>query len=188
MSGSAKNLQRDGIWIQPKTADELTWSNASAINAATYSANAKTTLHSDKAQAFTRAAMTIAADEVELIGVYFAAPPDDNIPFRVHADMVIVGQSGTLNNGVIVVGYGPASPTGTNDAIDEPYIIPFDQNRFDDVIMLPALDSGDGNYGRPVFFGVGTVSSQAVSGLYCVAHISVQNLGVNPPTMHFMVP
>ena len=185
---AAKNIQRDGYWIQPKTADELTWPNASAINASTFSANAKVTLHSDSAQAMCRAAMTVNSGELETVGVYFAAPPDDNIPFRVKADLNVVGQSGTFNNQAIVIGYGPAAPTGLNDTIDEPYLIPFDQQRFDDVIMLPALDSGDPNYGRPVFFGVAHCAGQNVSGLFCVASISVQNLGVNPPTMHFMVP
>ncbi|NNE63030.1 MAG: hypothetical protein HKN34_03005 [Gammaproteobacteria bacterium] len=185
---AAKNIQRDGYWIQPKTSADLTWPTASNINAATFTVNAKTALHTDSACASSRAGMTVSASQLECIGVYFAAPPDDNIPFRVKADLNVVGQSGTFNNQAVVIGYGPASPTGSDDVIDEPFLIPFDQQRFDDLIVLPPLDSGDANYGRPIFFGVAHLAGQSVTSLFVIASISVQNLGVRPPTMHFMVP
>lgn len=188
MSGSPKNIQRDGTWIEPKTADDLSWPNASTITAATYTANAKSTVFVDKANAHARANMTLSAGQLELIGVYLLAPDGDNVPYRVKADLCVVGQSGTFNNQAVIVGYGPASPTGTNDTIDEPYIITFDQQRFDDLIMVPALDSGDPNYGRPLFFGVAHLAGQAVAGLEVCAHISVQNLAVKPPTMLNAVP
>ena len=183
MSGSPKNISRDATWIEPKTADDLTWPTQTAQNSATVTVNAKTAVHTDKANATCRAAMTVSSQFLECIGVYMQAPVGDNVPYRVKADLVVVGQSGTFNNQAVVVGYGPASPTGTNDTIDEPYFITFDQQRFDDLIIVPALDSGDPNYGRPLFVGVAHLAGQAVSGLYCFAHVSVQNLGVKPPTM-----
>lgn len=183
---SPKNIQRDGIYIEPKTADEINWPTAVALNSAAFQANAKTAIHTDYAQAFTRAAATANADEIELIGVYFQEPGGtygERVPYRVIADMVHVGQSGTIDNACVVIGYGPASPTGANDLIDEPYIIPFNQSRFDDLIIVPPLDSGDSNYGNPLFFGVGFMTSNAIAGLTTPAHISVQCLGIKPPTM-----
>lgn len=187
MSGSPKNIQRDCIWVELKTADELTFGNPSNINAATYIANAKSAVHSDKANAFTRAMVTMAIDQIELIGVYLEPPDQDNTPYRVFADLVINAQSGTIDNACVVVGYGPATPTGVNDVIDEPYILPFNQNRFDDCIMVPPLLSTDPNYGRPLFFGVGPLASNAIAGLFTVAHISVQRLAVSAPQMIYSV-
>lgn len=186
MSGSAKNVQRDCTWIEPKTADELTWPTASAPDAATITANAKTATHVDKANAYTRATATIAAGTLEVIGVYMNPPEGDNTPYRVKASVVADGVGKTTTAPMIVIGYGPASPTGSNDSIDEPYLIPFTED-CDDIFMVPALDSGDGNYGNPLFIGVGMMALSAISGLNVVAHISVQHMGVKPPTMQMAV-
>ena len=184
MSGPAINVQRDGFWIEPKTADELSWPTATAVTAATYKANAKTAVHVDKAQAFARSDMTLSADQIELIGIYMTPPVGDNVPFRVKASMGQLIGGAAAHTQCIVVGYGPASLTGSDDEIDEPYIIPFLHGvGFDELVIVPALDSGDGNYGNPLFFGVGFLAGSAQAGIWTTACISVQNLGVKPPTM-----
>ena len=185
MSGAPKNIQRDGFWIEPKTADELTWPTFSTVTSPTFNANAKTAVHTDYAQCFARSDMTVGADQIELIGVYMSPPEGDNFPYRVKASMGQLIGGAAAHTQCIVIGYGPASPTGSDDAIDEPYIIPFLHGvGFDELITVPALDSGDANFGNPLFFGVGFMAGSAQSGIFTTACLSVQNLGVKPPTMH----
>ena len=100
---------------------------------------------------------------------------------------MISGISGTINNPMLVVGYAPASPTGSDDVIDQPYFIPFNQGEFDDVIIVPKLLDADPNFGRALYIGVVFCPGTTVSSLPAIGHISVQNLGIKPPTMHWAV-
>lgn len=184
MSGPANNIQRDATWIIPDDTVDLTaWPSATNLNTGQVFANAKTAVHPDVGSCQIRRQMTLAQDQLECVGVYMDPPRGDNTPYRVKANLTMVGMSGTICNGAIVVGYAPASITGSDDIIDNVNIITFDQEPYDDVIMVPPLDSGDSNYGRPLFFGVAHLAGQAATNIYAFAYLSVQNLAIKPPTM-----
>ena len=183
---SPKNIQRDGTYVIPKTTDQLTWPASSDPMADTVTVNAKAAVHSDFAEAHARSAVTIAVDQMEIIGVYIEEPRDDRVPYRIKASALISGQTFTLSGACIVIGYAPASPTGAGDTIDEPVMLPFRDN-FDDLVIVENLASGDPNYDRALFIGVGIIAETAVTALNAFANISVQRLAVKPPTMQYSV-
>lgn len=182
-----KNLQRDGTWITPDTSENIALSTPVALSSSQVFANAKTPLHVDIADVQVRVQDSIAVDNIAVAGVYMQPPQGDNQPYRVKADGIINGLSGTVMQPCVVIGYGPAAPTGSDDIIDQPYVIPFNQGEYDDVLFLPQLLDTDPNFGRPLFIGIGFMASNTITNLYVIAHLSVQNLGVRPPTMHYAV-
>ena len=190
MSGSAKNIQRDGYWVNPKTSSDIGWSNDTALTSTAPVANLLTTKQTAKACVQSNAtAVTQAIDTQKIIGVLMQEPIADNTPYRIQAGACVVGQSHTIDNFAIVIGYAPASPTGTNDTIEDPFYIPF-RHSFDGMVIVPHLESGDTYFGRALFVGIAHQAGLAISptALHIKASLSVQRLGTTPPTMNFAVP
>ncbi len=176
MSGSPKNIQRDGRWVHPKTSEDINFSTQQSIYSATPQANGPTAVHVDYAEVHSNilAAVTCPVSNQVIMGVYMDPPVGDNVPFRVKASII--------NYASILVGYGPASITGTDDPIDEQYYLPFIYE-FDDLIMVPALASGDTNFGKALFIGLCLQPPITITATPQLGQLSVQNLGVKPPTM-----
>ena len=116
-------------------------------------------------------AVTVAANSYKAMGVLMKPPLVDRTPYRVKAR----GHGGLVN--MLLVGYAPASPTGSNDTLDRWNYQSFGFE-YDDIIMLPALESTDAMYGRPIFFGVAV---PFVSASHIQVDVSVQKLSIAPP-------
>ena len=113
-------------------------------------------------------------------GVLMSQPVVDDTPYRVKA--YVAGVATRIH---IIVGYAPAAPTGVNDAITN--VVPYpaaeysDVGRegvFDEVILMPGLQSGHPDFGKPIAFGV-AISTLATS--HVAFNISVQNLAKTAP-------
>ena len=184
MSGSPKNIQRDGIWCLPKTSAIQPWSTAFLVGAATGLMSGPAAVNPDVGfvQSSHTDGQSLSINELVAIGVYLDPPQDDSTPYRVKASVFLMAENAIESNGVLMLGYGPASPTGTDDVIDEPYYIPFGQ-KLDELLLVQTLDSSDPNYGRPLAFAVCATSGSTTTNQDILAHISVQNLGTKPPTM-----
>lgn len=170
---SPKNIQRDSYWLNPDTTDNLTWGNNQAIDIAIPDFNNSGSENIVVGTAHAIAQTSINANQMACIGVLMKQVPGDNTPFRIKASVE--------DSGMIIVGYADASPTGTNDNINEAYRIPFDKS-FDDCVMVPYDSSYET---RSLCVAVG--SMKQVTSDEVIGCISVQNLGINPPTMQFMV-
>ena len=74
-----------------------------------------------------------------------------------------------------VLGFLPASPTGTDDAVSKVQAFPMENGYFDEVIMLKINEI---DLGLPMFFGVafGESTSSLLS-----AYVSVQRMSIAPP-------
>lgn len=164
------NIARDGYWTNPDDTDNLTWSSAFTAGGGLEVFNNSGTVNLVEAAVQSVATATYSAGQVEAIGCLMNQVPGDNIPFRVKGCVQLGGH--------VIVGYADASPTGSDDNINEAFYIPF-VYKIDDVIMIPY----DSNYdGRAICIAI---APQAPSGSAStqIASLSVQNLAVAPPTI-----
>lgn len=188
MMGSANNIQRDGIWIKPNTASDLTWPTPTLHTATEKLANADSTVYDRSAQFHTgMGALALNGGYSETVGCYIKQPLVDNTPYRVIASAEVIGQQDNIYSTFLTIGYAPSSPTGTDDSIEECYSIPF-KGCFDGLIMVPNLSSGDTFYGRALFIGVSIGVDANLSGQYGLCAGSVQRLATSPPTLAQAVP
>ena len=179
-----KNIQRDGLWTKPDSSEDLSF-GASVLVSAAPQVNSDGAVHVDYAQAHsirTATFTTSGVDHCRCMGVLMQPPDGDNTPYRVKASAHIQSLADYSEWHAIVVGYAPASPTGSNDQVAQSYWIPF-KKHFDDLIMVPALDSGDPNFGRALVIAVAMCPGPAITNYTAQAQLSVQNLGIKPPTM-----
>lgn len=181
MSGAPKHVQRDGHYIDLDDSAKIAWSADTPNATQTITVNAKTAVEPDFnfVSSQSHVVKVIAASNRCCIGCYMQAPVGDRVPYRVKAKAAAA--SGHLEY-AIVVGYGPAAITGAGDVIDEPHYFPF-AKEFDDLIIVNEEEPGDTYENRALFFGVMVQGSSAGTGDYFRAELSVQSLGVKPPTM-----
>lgn len=177
---SPKNIQRDGIFTDLE-ATHYNWATATTTTGDTVKVNGDPSVYVDKAFVKSDRGATCApsATTLQAIGCFIQQPIGDRTPYRVKVSCPIADADGKA---FIVIGYAPASPSGSDDilAANENALIPF-ENTFDDLIIIPSLPEGDALEDRALCFGI------AVTGAFSEqlpAHLSVQNLGVKPPTMH----
>lgn len=171
------NIQRDSFWTTLKDTDEVAFSTESLISGGSLKVNGDSTVYDDKISvrpAHDTVPVVTAGTSWEAIGGYLSPGYDDNTPYRVKLNMNSVNFVGG-----IAVGYAPASITGTDDVID-PVAVFHVQNNFDEVLMLPHLESGDTYYGRAICFAFFITYN---TGAYGSGALSVQKLSVKPPTM-----
>lgn len=185
MNSAPVNLQRDGIWTNPDNSANVAWSTASLLTATTFNVNAATGVNTDKGQVHSdhSATVTVAANSQRAIGTYIQQPVGDNVPYRVLASGSVKDLSRDSTHFAIAVGYAPASITGSDDAIAEPYFIPFN-GMFDGLLMIPALPDGDPLEDRALCFALAIQAGTAITTLNINGQLSVQRLGTKPPTMH----
>lgn len=176
MSGSPKNIQRDAIWINPDTTDNVGWGSQFSPVAATPVFDNSGSVNVDYGVAQMRENATITAGNVVAAGVLMDKIAGDNVPFRIKACVQLGGS--------IIVGWADASPTGSDDNINDAFFIPFVYT-FDDLIMVPDSDTYTD---RSLCVAIAPQPPSGLSASPLVATLSVQSLGVKPPTMHFTVP
>ena len=169
------NLDRDGFFTTLKTADELSWSTGVAVGD-TINCNSSGTVNAiyGSARSDKSVAPSITAGQWEAIGVLMEPPKDDMVPYRLKA------YTNTAYNVLeIGIGYAPSSPTGSDDAITPLAVFPMTHNCFDEIFMIPALDSGDGDYGKAIcFLGAVTFNTGSTPANFA---LSVQRLATAPP-------
>lgn len=182
------NIQRDGLWIEPNASNLQAWSTELAITNSVCWVSGPTSVHVDKAnvQSDHTATVSVAVGNERCIGVHMQQPVADNTPYRIKASISSPSEKDYDVQGSIVVGFSPASITGSDDIMSAPYYIPF-HNTIDEMIMVPALDSGDPNYGRSLCIAVAIQPAVAYTTQVVLAQLSVQNLAVKAPTMQYSV-
>ena len=112
-------------------------------------------------------------------GLLMSFPVVDATPYRVKVHALAAN-----SDMMVVVGYAPVAPSGSGDLITKPVFFPLtdSQNanaKFDEVLLMPGLESGDPDFGKPLAFGV-VISPYST--VYPTWHISVQNLAKTAPT------
>lgn len=171
------NLRRDGFFHDIYDTGKSSFSAALAgsVKALTVNAGDLTVYDTFASLRVDRTAgVTCAAASWRGAGCFISQPGADMTPYRVKA------YARTLiptTNFAIIVGYAPATITGSDDALAENIVIPFDTS-FDQLLMIPKLPEGDTYEDRALAFGIliGECTSQLVQ-----AHLSVQKLSVSPP-------
>lgn len=161
---SLTNVNRDSFHLTLNQS-EIAWSgNGSGFF------NSSGNVNDSKAYASSFSVSNIA--NTSAFGVFMKAPLEERQPFRVKAKI----RSDDINNTFLIIGYAPASITGTDDVLTKIKYFPSSSGEIDEIFMIEPVDSLDPNYLRPIGFGI--VSLQNVTNY---AHISVQNMGISPP-------
>lgn len=176
-----KNISRDAIYAEP--GDILVpISTSGPYTAPTVSCDGLVHYDYAKAQAGYTAPLTITADNVGGFGVFIQGPRKDRVPYRVKASIVVQDDTGQQHDArfMLLIGYASGPITTGSNVISGPMYIPF-KDQLDDLVILEDILPGDDNYGEPAFFGIAVLGP--VTDATYFGHISVQNLGVKPPTM-----
>lgn len=164
-----KNIARDGYWMGTIKETAIGWAtNTGGL------ANSDGTVKDEIGSVFSTGVSPATGNSS--IGMFFAAPLVDVVPFRVKAYVP------TNDNIYLMIGRAPATITGTDDTISH-------INRFhlvgemDEILMIEPLAVGDGDRETPIFIGIQTeaVSVQNI-------RLSVQRLDVAPPQFSIAVP
>lgn len=176
-----KNIQRDGTYAQPGSA-LIPITTSGPYTAPTVTCDGLVHYDYGKAQAGYTAQLTVTADNVGAFGVFIQQPRRDRHPYRVKASIVVQDDTGQEHDArfMLLIGYASAAITTDSNVISDPIYIPF-SNQIDDLIILEDVLSTDPNYGQPAFFGIAVLGP--VTDATYFGHISVQNLGIKPPTM-----
>ena len=179
---SIVNVQRDGIYIEPDGPATAWPAQTNLVNNPVV--NGPAAIHSDYGMARTGLASTITVGPgfASYIGVPFYSNSQDRMPFRVKASIFCDDPGLVHLTGLIVVGYPPASPTGTGDTWNGCMSIPF-VNSFDDLVIVEPEPDGGTYAGRPIGIALAIAPNFALSTDACQGSLSVQYLGTVPPTM-----
>lgn len=170
---SIVNTDRDFFATTLKDTDELGLGTVTLVSTNSVTVNANATVYDGNASCrFDKtSAPTIAANSWAGIASYIRPPDVEAVPYRVKA----YGNP-TYQILAVGIGYCPASPTGTNDVIDPVAVFPF-ETKFDELFMIPSLDSADPYYGRSLAFCLICYYSAG----FLSGGLSVQNLSTVPP-------
>ena len=113
-------------------------------------------------------------------GLYMSQPIVDATPYRVKAYVTT-----HLCEALVIVGYAPNTPTGTNDLITDIVSFPLtaagttESAKFDEIILMPGLSESDPDYGKPIAIGLAFMSANNAA--YVRWNISAQNLSKTAP-------
>lgn len=170
MSGSPKNIQRDGMFISCEQAPVSFGTEFQIAEPVIYSGTA--TVNVDFASAQAQEALTLTAAHMATIGVYMQQPLGDRTPYRVHCSF-------SDSVGFLIVGIAPATP-GVGSTIIEPIYISTWIGYIDEMVIVEPNPTYED---RALAFMAASYSNLGKSAVLTTAHISVQNLGLKPPTM-----
>ena len=111
-------------------------------------------------------------------GLLMSFPVVDDTPYRVKVHAFAAN-----SDMMVFTGYAPAAPTGAGDLIAKPVFFPLtdSQNangKFDEILLMPGLESGDSDFGKPIAFGI-VISPYST--VFPTWHMSVQNLAKTAP-------
>ncbi len=165
---SLTNIQRDTFWIYPSEQRNLQWSGIQSIHNNLPVCNCAGGVNIDVGMAHARQNISLKLGQMVCIGTLMIQVPKDNSPYRVKARTP--GEAG------IIVGYLREQYKSENNVIHDPLMITFN-DFYDDILMLPD-DIPNRSY--PVIFALANMDRVSKNK---VGTISVQNLGLKPPTM-----
>lgn len=168
------NIQRDGFWINLDAKASLTWGKGEPITAEIPTCNNNNHMNIAVGVAEARSESEAKDNHVSSIGCLMSQLPGDNTPYRVKATL----ETKNGSRGAIIVGYADKVTTGRDDRINQASYILFDA-KFDDLIMVPYNPE---YVDRPLIFALGAYGKPVVG------NISVQTLGITPPTMQYRIP
>jgi hypothetical protein len=173
------NLQRDGVFYESGS-NEVTWATQYVESSETALVTIPPVVNYDYGVVYSNRFQTSwTTTQLRAIGLAMQHPQGDRTPYRVKAGILVSGDEGFRAQ--IMVGYGPASlASGIDLQVDEPRYFPLVS---DDEIIVENQLPGDTYYGRPVIFSVVIAPPKTNANAVVFAHLSVQNLGVKPPTM-----
>lgn len=166
------NIQRDGSFANPSNLDaRVPWVVQATNLGVPLSSNQIISFYDYGFVASdTEAPATISPNEYGNIGLFIEPPRRDRVPYRIQASCSALG--------ALMIGYGPAAITTESHSIQNVQYIPFGI-KFDGILTIePAVGTYEG---RPLYIGVATGEQQTAA--YMPGYLSVQNLGVKPPTM-----
>lgn len=176
------NVQRDGVYAIPGTTRRLSWCTPIAVSSAAGQMNAHDAVNYDFGAVVGnhQQSNTLTGGQYTAIGLYIQQPVSERFPYRVKAKVETTNEATMF--GMIMLGYRPSSGTsGTDDTIENPIYLPF-KDSFDDLLVIEPNPSGLED--RALAIAVCAVSKGALTNNSIMASLSVQNLGVRPPTMH----
>lgn len=171
---SPKHIQRDGTHISPYPGTAVVAYGLNDIGVLPAIAGTRGGIDYDYGWVTANEEITIPDGGYALIGVVIDPPRKDRIPYRVKAS--VFGQ------GAIILGEIRGA-TGSPVSVQDVRPIPF-RDSYDDLLIIePNYLVDDGDY-NPIFIGVATYDEDAgVTAVRRASQISVQNLGIKPPTM-----
>lgn len=179
MNSAPVNIQRDGIYLDT----ELGVISLSSTHALTgnpqINALVQTQIDIAHAEINRTAAVSVTAGQWVGIGCYMRTPTLDRQPFRVKGSFFVEDFDASNVLGAIVVGSAPATPIGFNDQLTNARVIPF-QGDFDDLIIVEKITTLSD---RALGIGMMIIAPVAFTSKTFGGHLSVQDLGVKPPTM-----
>ena len=169
------NLDRDCFHTTLKDTDELSFSTQSLISGGSVLLNSTGSVNDvfGSARSDHTTIPAVTAGNWRAIGVLMEEPLQDRVPYRVK--LYTNSASGIVHLGI---GYAPSSPTGSDDTIDPVAQFSVTNNYLDEIFLIPALDSGDGDYGKALAF-CGMITYNTAD--YCQVSLSVQKLDVGFP-------
>ena len=172
------NLFRDQLHTNPDQAD-IGWSGPNAIGRTIY-VTTNGFVHQD--QGFAQSIWaTLSANTTNWhgSGLLITGSIRDRTPYRVKGYI-----QATDALVFACYGYAPLAPAGVNDLVTKLTVLPIgnladSKGVIDEVILVPGLNEGDTEFGKPLFFGFAVVANTAAKVNY---FMSVQNLSKTSPT------
>lgn len=171
-----KHIQRDGHYVSPFIpASDISYV-LNTIGVLPPSAGIQPIIFYDYGNVTASEEVTIPDGGYALIGIVIDPPRKDRLPYRVKAN---VQGAGAIILGNVAPGDVAVSPV----AVLNRRVIPF-RDTFDDLIIVsPDTSVEDGEY-DPLFIGVATYDENpGATAVTLSSSLSVQNLGIKPPTM-----
>lgn len=164
-----QNLQRDQSHTTSKNLGIASFSSSTTIASNTFNINAPVTVFSDVAAAQSLGLSPgFTAGNWGSFGVFLQPPATDDTPYRVKGHV-------RGAQAYVVVGIGPASPSGTDDNCSLIAAFPV-SGEFDEMINVINLPESDPDFGKSIAFGIASGDANLTEGF-----ISVQRLAAAPP-------
>lgn len=183
---SINNVQRDGFWLDPNQDRGTVSSN--------YPESQSNVIFNNPGLVFTDFGTNVLDHTVSqtittavAFGIIMAPPYGDNWPFRIKAGVNVQGVDSSQLSANLCVGYVTTAPTGSDDTMVKTRKIPFPGVGETMMMVTPQLQ-GDTYYGDPIAFAIEVQSTATISNASVMGAISVQNMGIKPPTMQNAVP
>lgn len=171
------NIRRDGFWTNPLVTARLTFGTPTAPLAGNPGFNNDNVVKFDQAAVMIAESLTMSALQVACAGVQMNHIQHDNMPLRIQAK--------TLESSQLIIGWCDAVTTGVDDAINEAFFMPFLYD-CDCTIVVPPPTTG--YEGRALAVAVGVYPFSAKSAQDTIMSLSVQSVGISPPTMALGAP
>ena len=162
--------------------NQVTMGNADLMSASQYRFNNSAIVYQNEGSMFKviETAAWAGFNTIRSAGLLISQPVVDATPYRIKA--YIRSSNATP---YVIVGLGPAAPTGTDDAITHYTVWPIGSFAtqefalFDEVIRMPSFEGS--NEQRPIAIAIGVSPNVDGVAATCSYNLSVQNLSKTAP-------